>query len=377
MRITSTLVISVVAGALVFLAPSSAPAIVVGTNLDIHQDIENQALWPNDFHVEGRVCSHGSPPVVLDHVDGPFPNFSISITPDTVHGDCWYIVKVDWSGFPGYIPYCTVLHLGIFLDVDSENVIADLVGWWTRDGRPIPNGGRNAGYLPTAGFLVVDYIGEPKPPEGQFLRLTNGNQDGLPGPGEIPGQIVEMEVVPIPPGQLEAMLGPHPFQELRLGGMQEMLPWIPLQNWMGPLNSANPQPFTPDSFFDVFLELSMPPGTGTNQWGVVAPFTVEPGGFLVVRQLLEFTNNAGVVEWRWAWEIHGAILQQLDFGDAPEGALAYPATGIIGMFPTCRTVGPASWIQHTNFGAWFGPSACARYLAPTTPMSASPMATRG
>jgi len=45
----------------------------------------------------------------------------------------------------------------------------------------------------------------------------------------------------------------------------------------------------------------------------------------------------------------------LEFGDAPEGALAYPSTGVTGAFPTCITVGPAGWIQHDNFGAWFGP----------------------
>lgn len=47
--------------------------------------------------------------------------------------------------------------------------------------------------------------------------------------------------------------------------------------------------------------------------------------------------------------------QNLDFGDAPEGVIAYPRQGIIGMFPTCKTVGPSNWIQHTNFGAFFGP----------------------
>lgn len=45
-----------------------------------------------------------------------------------------------------------------------------------------------------------------------------------------------------------------------------------------------------------------------------------------------------------------------DFGDAPEGAIAYPTLGINGAFPTCLFVGPASWIQHTNFGAFFGPA---------------------
>jgi hypothetical protein len=44
-----------------------------------------------------------------------------------------------------------------------------------------------------------------------------------------------------------------------------------------------------------------------------------------------------------------------DFGDAPEGALAYPATGVSGAFPTCMNVTIAGWIQHDNFGTWFGP----------------------
>jgi hypothetical protein len=46
-----------------------------------------------------------------------------------------------------------------------------------------------------------------------------------------------------------------------------------------------------------------------------------------------------------------------DYGDAPEGgaAIAYPATGVTGAFPTCMGCGPALWVQHTNFGAWFGP----------------------
>lgn len=47
-----------------------------------------------------------------------------------------------------------------------------------------------------------------------------------------------------------------------------------------------------------------------------------------------------------------------EFGDAPEGPaqIAYPSTGTVGSFPTCRTAGPAEWIQHGNFGAFFGPA---------------------
>ena len=48
--------------------------------------------------------------------------------------------------------------------------------------------------------------------------------------------------------------------------------------------------------------------------------------------------------------------QERDYGDAPEGdgAIAYPWLGVIGSFPTCKCCGPASWIEHNNFGGWFG-----------------------
>ena len=50
--------------------------------------------------------------------------------------------------------------------------------------------------------------------------------------------------------------------------------------------------------------------------------------------------------------------QGYDFGDAPEGpsAIAYPSTATLGSFPTCISCGPSTWIQHSNFGAYFGPS---------------------
>jgi len=54
----------------------------------------------------------------------------------------------------------------------------------------------------------------------------------------------------------------------------------------------------------------------------------------------------------------GQILptEDRDFGDAPEGVIAYPDEGVVGMFPTCVSVGPASWIEHDSSGAlYFGP----------------------
>ncbi len=45
-----------------------------------------------------------------------------------------------------------------------------------------------------------------------------------------------------------------------------------------------------------------------------------------------------------------------EWGDAPEGALAYSISGVIGNFPTCATVGPSAFIYHGPLGwAYFGP----------------------
>ena len=43
----------------------------------------------------------------------------------------------------------------------------------------------------------------------------------------------------------------------------------------------------------------------------------------------------------------------LEYGDAPEGTVAYPASGVIGAFPTCMNVAPGLYVRHNNFGAYF------------------------
>jgi hypothetical protein len=46
-----------------------------------------------------------------------------------------------------------------------------------------------------------------------------------------------------------------------------------------------------------------------------------------------------------------------DFGDAPEGSIAYPGTGVIGNFPTCLNVLPAGFVSHQITGTvYIGPS---------------------
>ena len=48
--------------------------------------------------------------------------------------------------------------------------------------------------------------------------------------------------------------------------------------------------------------------------------------------------------------------QEGDYGDAPEGVLAYPQNGVVGQFPTCVQVGPAGFVYHSPLGwARFGP----------------------
>jgi hypothetical protein len=70
---------------------------------------------------------------------------------------------------------------------------------------------------------------------------------------------------------------------------------------------------------------------------------------------LSYTGPAsdGEVEDYQVLISQGAFSNQ-DFGDAPEGTVAYPSLNINGAFPTCKTAGAAGWIQHTYSGAWFG-----------------------
>ncbi|MFN8177669.1 MAG: FlgD immunoglobulin-like domain containing protein [bacterium] len=47
-----------------------------------------------------------------------------------------------------------------------------------------------------------------------------------------------------------------------------------------------------------------------------------------------------------------------DYGDAPEGAIAYPSLGVVGSFPTCTAVGPpGSFVRHAgSLSGYFGGS---------------------
>ena len=340
----------------VILLLSTSPVafgLVVGFNPDIHMDI--QGVIANDFHVQGRLESGNwggnwsNPPVLISHIDGGFPNFSYSITPDLSDpcGQNWYNFTADWSG-TNY-PYCSIIHLGLFFDVTCNNVAVNLVGWWTKDGKPIPPNivppPINGGAVPIPGFNVRDipHLGMP-----QMISLFNqSGGGGGGGSGGIETEIVGMDLVGLTKEELEMHLGhmPEAFKELRVGGKQSELPWVKVENERGLISESNPQPLMPDSFFDVFLDVSGPIHPMT-------PITIPPGGFLVARERVRFVNNAGQREIRWDWMIHGA--HESDLGDAPDSSnsfsfpppiipmTAYPKggpPGVIAHYPTVYQMG--------------------------------------
>jgi len=75
----------------------------------------------------------------------------------------------------------------------------------------------------------------------------------------------------------------------------------------------------------------------------------DPGLYFIRVTVVDQCNHAATL-------IRVVEKQASEFGDAPEGALAYPDTCKKGTFPTCMNVGPAMWIRHFSSGRlFFGP----------------------
>ena len=288
--------------------------IYAGLTLDVHQDIPDDALpggrQPNDFHVEGQICTAGGvAPVLVNHLDDVFPNFSHSLTKlnPADPGDCWYTFSADWwfdVGEEG-IPYCTILHLGLLFYVEDENTMIDLRGWWTLDGQQVGNiigGLPNGGYVPVPGFAV-----DPEDPiAGPDLRIGEGVFPPLPpitpSPQPIEIFFTELDVLAVP------SLPEGWFDGLFVGGAQDSWGWVPVLDPIGnDINPLNPTPpLMPDSFFDVYFD--MPAGSG--EMSTATPVTVPPGGLLITRSRRNFVNNSGdgipyPDGGLWLWHIHG------------------------------------------------------------------------
>jgi hypothetical protein len=305
------------------------PGLYAGLTLDVHQDLLPGTLPggrdPNDFHVEGYICSsNGVYPNLLSHIDGIFDQFNYSINKlnPLDPADCWFTFTADYAiTLMAGIPYCTVIHLGLLFDIEAENTVIDLTGWWTLDGIPVGSIVPiyfNNGYVPLFGFNIETVAGM-----GQTARISNGYIDPIqpptpvppPGPQPIQTEIVQLDLVAMD----KAALPPDWFDQLYHGGMQDFWPWIPGVNGGVPIDPMNPLAFPPDSFFDIYLNQSPAPGLITP----AAPITVGNGQILLIRTLRTFTNNAGMPEPNgglWEWEIHegGGPMEYQDFGDAPD-----------------------------------------------------------
>ncbi len=98
---------------------------------------------------------------------------------------------------------------------------------------------------------------------------------------------------------------------------------------------------------------------GDNTWNVTNDVSIEYGGdkiYSVVMKLpVEYANADGA--WFDSKETQSQPYLVVDYqddpgdpdkdyGDAPEGVIAYPSLGITGNFPTCKTVGPAGYVEH-------------------------------
>jgi hypothetical protein len=90
------------------------------------------------------------------------------------------------------------------------------------------------------------------------------------------------------------------------------------------------------------------------QWNDDAVYTPDPPLWMELRYPSRHPWEGESLDL--AFVIFGGAPER-EFGDAPEGpaALAYPSMGVNGAFPTCKASGPGLWVEHRNFGAYFGP----------------------
>ncbi len=115
------------------------------------------------------------------------------------------------------------------------------------------------------------------------------------------------------------------------------------------------------------VNLPVPPGFSGPLSGLGAgPVMIGPNpGYVWMRVSIAPDANAPPLDWDGSgiWEVGETedylmeiVATGADLGDAPEDDIAYPS-GVIGEFPTCKTVGPAGFVEHLNPGnAYFGAS---------------------
>lgn len=207
-RIWPALVVLV---AVYFCALPVANALIVGCNIDVHNNTGKDA---HDFHIKGIIESSWCRPTLawqfgwIANPADTFPNFTHSIT--HIGGDD-YEFEAEWSS--RNVNPSEVGHFGIFFNVCGKNVFLHLDGWWTDQGGnkiPSPNGNG----WPIPGFEV------PNPDE--MFRLQ-----GDAGEEQIPLQIQAMDLALVDEPQdaeaMEELLSRLNAQEVGLIGAE----WVP------------------------------------------------------------------------------------------------------------------------------------------------------
>jgi hypothetical protein len=167
---------------------------------------------------------------------------------------------------------------------------------------------------------------------------------------EIDVEIVQMELVGIADDEeLMELLGPNAVEELRVGGLQENLPWIPVENERGPISEMNPVFIPPDSNAVVTLDDPTGPMPGLHPQ---QPIVIQPEGFLIARNRMRDPAGTGEQQFRWIWHIHGAHSKRFgELDDAPDSTnsfmpmipmTAYP-WGVMANYPTVLRAGSPWW----------------------------------
>jgi hypothetical protein len=267
----------------VTLLATNAYALRVLWNVDIHQ---NKFLeGANDFHVTGTLESGPpEPPEMVAHMDGPFTDFSNTITP-VGENTPFYNFTADWSDPTGggYIPFCSWIHLGLEFDETCHNIGYWLQGWWTRDGD-------DPDFSPMYGFKVEDLAPQ------QTITIQNAS--------DVYTELIQMDLAILPAGS------PFPLEDLNAAyfAAHPEFPWMPVLITTPISMSGNGSEFT------VNIEEVMGRPLG---WGEL----------LVSRQYSSY--EGGSTDYFWNFEIHGAHIPE-------PGTIVMIALGALGVLGSMR-----------------------------------------
>jgi hypothetical protein len=221
MRSTLAIIIFIVMSAIVVLgAATNAYAAYAYDNEDYHCDV----AVANDLHI---TYYSDTKMRLIEHYDNGFPNFSATASPDSSTWEC------TWSGQT--VVYCTWVHVGAKFWQQAKNYLAKKNIYWTLNGT-------NVSDLAGPGFEVT-------PPMGTGTlryRVINSTTESI----TLTGLTFRTSATETP---LPSMMFP-------VGGT----------GWDTP---RSPIVVPPESFFDVYLDVTMTP-----PFFLMAQGTVEQGG---------------------------------------------------------------------------------------------------